>query len=154
MKKTLANGADKAEIVERLRRLSSDAQRQWGKMTAHQMICHLIDSHRLPMGERKAADKSNFATRTIVKLLALRAPMQWPHGVKTAPELDQAAGAGLAPSVFESDRAQLLQLIDRFSAEHRDFQFALHPIFGRMSEWEWMRWAYLHADHHLRQFGL
>jgi Protein of unknown function (DUF1569) len=30
----------------------------------------------------------------------------------------------------------------------------LHPLFGRMSASSWMRWAYLHADHHLRQFGL
>ena len=154
MKKTFTNGVDKAEILGRLGRLSPDAQRQWGKMTAHQMICHLIDSHRLPMGERKVADKSNFATRTLVKLVALRAPMQWPHGVKTVPEFDQAAGAGTAPSVFERDRTQLLQVIDRFTAEQRDFQFARHPIFGGMSEWEWMRWAYLHADHHLRQFEL
>jgi len=29
-----------------------------------------------------------------------------------------------------------------------------HPIFGRMSLWEWQRWGYLHTDHHLRQFGL
>jgi hypothetical protein len=28
-----------------------------------------------------------------------------------------------------------------------------HPIFGRMTEAEWMRWGYLHTDHHLRQFG-
>jgi uncharacterized protein DUF1569 len=30
----------------------------------------------------------------------------------------------------------------------------VHPIFGPMSESAWLRWAYLHADHHLRQFGL
>ena len=28
-----------------------------------------------------------------------------------------------------------------------------HPIFGRMSQRAWLRWAYLHMDHHLRQFG-
>ena len=102
MKKTLANGVDKPEILERLGRLSPGAQRQWGKMTAHQMICHLIDSLRVATGERKVADRSNFASRNIVKLLALRTPMQWPHGVKTSPELDQAAGAGTPPLVFQS----------------------------------------------------
>jgi len=29
----------------------------------------------------------------------------------------------------------------------------VHPIFGGMSERAWLRWAYLHTDHHLRQFG-
>jgi prephenate dehydrogenase len=28
-----------------------------------------------------------------------------------------------------------------------------HPMFGPMSPEDWMRWGYLHADHHLRQFG-
>jgi hypothetical protein len=28
-----------------------------------------------------------------------------------------------------------------------------HPIFGRITRAEWLRWGYLHADHHLRQFG-
>jgi hypothetical protein len=30
----------------------------------------------------------------------------------------------------------------------------LHPVFGQMSESAWLRWAYVHTDHHLRQFGL
>jgi hypothetical protein len=25
------------------------------------------------------------------------------------------------------------------------------PIFGRMSDAEWLRWGYLHTDHHRRQ---
>jgi hypothetical protein len=28
-----------------------------------------------------------------------------------------------------------------------------HPIFGPLSYPQWMRWGYLHCDHHLRQFG-
>jgi hypothetical protein len=28
-----------------------------------------------------------------------------------------------------------------------------HPIFGAMSAGDWLRWGYLHMDHHLRQFG-
>jgi hypothetical protein len=29
-----------------------------------------------------------------------------------------------------------------------------HPMFGDLTSWQWMRWGYLHTDHHLRQFGL
>jgi hypothetical protein len=29
-----------------------------------------------------------------------------------------------------------------------------HPILGPLSQSEWHRWAFLHTDHHLRQFGL
>jgi len=26
-------------------------------------------------------------------------------------------------------------------------------MFGRLSDAAWLRWGYLHMDHHLRQFG-
>ena len=29
-----------------------------------------------------------------------------------------------------------------------------HPFFGAMSSSAWLRWGYLHMDHHLRQFGV
>jgi hypothetical protein len=31
---------------------------------------------------------------------------------------------------------------------------AAHGVFGRMTLEDWQRWAYKHADHHLRQFGV
>jgi hypothetical protein len=152
--KIINHPAAKAELVGRIGKITATTQPKWGRMTAHQMVCHLNDSHLLAIGQLKAADKSNPFTRTILKSAALRLPMKWPPDVPTAPELDQVAGAGTPPVQFESDRARLLQLVDRFSASSRDFEFVRHPGFGRMSEWEWMRWAFLHADHHLRQFGL
>jgi hypothetical protein len=33
------------------------------------------------------------------------------------------------------------------------FEGQQHPIFGPMSRSAWLRWAYLHMDHHLRQFS-
>lgn len=30
----------------------------------------------------------------------------------------------------------------------------VHYMVGPMSRKDWRRWAYKHADHHLRQFGL
>ncbi len=66
--------------------------------------------------------------------------------------MDQEIG-GTRPAQFESDREQLLHLMDRFSSQSPAPQFAPHPIFGQMTRKELMRWAYLHMDHHLRQFG-
>ena len=152
--KTITHPQVRSEVIARLRKLEPNTPRKWGKMNAHQMVCHLKDSHSVVMGEMKAADKSNPVSRTVVRLIALRVPMQWPKGVATVPELDQAAGGGTRPVVFENDRLCLIELIDRFSAPRRDFTFDRHPIFGTMSDWEWSRWGYLHTDHHLRQFGL
>jgi len=150
---TLLNPAVTRQLLDRLGRLRPDTPRLWGRMTAHQMVCHLSDSYRLGLGERPVTDASGLFQRTLVKAIALRAPLRWPRGVRTRPESDQEIG-GTRPFAFETDVATLAALLNRFAHPQRDFAFGVHPIFGRMSEWEWMRWGYLHADHHLRQFGL
>jgi Protein of unknown function (DUF1569) len=146
--------SDKAEILTRLSQLRSDSPRQWGKMTPNQMLCHLTDSFVSMMGDKTIADRSNIFTRSVMmKWLSLKAPMQWPHGIKTTPENDQAIG-GTRPVEFESDRQKLRQAIERFTATQRDFSFQAHPMFGALTETEWMIWGYRHCDHHFRQFGI
>lgn len=86
-----------------------------------------------------------------MKWLALKAPMPWPHGVKTMPENDQLIG-GTPPVEFDRDRQRLEALIERF-CQPMNNMFP-HPYFGQLTEAEWLRWGYLHCDHHLRQFGV
>jgi hypothetical protein len=153
MMKSLLNPVDKKEIFERLSNVRPDDRRRWGRMTSHQMICHLSDSFRSRLGEKKNSRVDNIFTRTVVKWIALYAPMRWPHDVKTRPEMDQEVG-GTRPDDFDRDRRQLVELIERFTAPARNAEFHPHPFFGDMTEAEWMRWGYLHCDHHLRQFGI
>jgi hypothetical protein len=153
MKKSLSNQQDRAAILGRLRRVRPDSARQWGRMTPHQMICHLNDSFKMAMGARPANTATNLFRRTLIKWLALRVPMPWPKGVKTRPEADQEQG-GTRPVEFARDMQELEALVARFTTEEKDFRWSKHPIFGALSEPEWMRWGYLHMDHHLRQFGL
>lgn len=151
--KTLANPADKQNVTARLAKIQPDRRALWGRMSAHQMVCHLSDSFLAVMGEKYVSPATGLLQRSIVKWVALYAPIPWPKGVPTRPEMDQFAG-GSAPKEFESDRQVLLALIDRFSNPARDFEWSPHPIFGGMPDPEWLRWGYLHTDHHLRQFGL
>ena len=139
------------DIRDRLARLQPDSARQWGIMTAGQMLCHLADANRVALGDKKEPGKGTFMGRTVLKTIALYVPLQWPRGIKTGPQSDQLQ-QGTKPVSFTADRIALLALIDRFHATPR--QFAIHPIFGEMTDWEWLRWAYLHCDHHLRQFGI
>ena len=156
-KRNLANPADKQEIVERLAKIQSSSPRLWGKMTAPQMICHLADSFRVTMGE-KPWETARVSVTPIpmpdwfVKWVALDAPLRWPRGTPTRPEVDAERG-GTAPGTFESDVRDLLCLLDHFTRRPRDFSWQPHPFFGAMTDAEWMRWGYLHTDHHLRQFG-
>jgi hypothetical protein len=141
------------ELVDRLQGLRPETRALWGKMNAHQMVCHLSDSFSLAMSEKKASENITFLNRTLIRWISLHSPMVWPKGVPTRPEMDQLA-SGTRPGEFVGDIAALAAAIQRFAQQPRTFYFARHPLFGDMTEWEWMRWGYLHADHHFRQFGV
>jgi hypothetical protein len=141
------------EIVARIARLRPDLERRWGKMNTRQVVCHLNDSFMAVMGEKAVPIEPDFRWRGLIKWCALYLPTQWPHGFRTRPEIDQELG-GTAPGDFEADRQTLLRLVEKFTRQPRQFKFHLHPMFLEMTEWQWMRWGYLHTDHHLRQFGV
>ena len=147
--KTFAQPEARNAILRRLGNLRVDSPRLWGRMSAHQTICHLSDSLRSMMGERPI---STLRRSTALKWPALYLPFPWPRGIKTRPEVDQFVG-GTKPADFAVDMASLLILLERIASPTPDFTWQPHPIFGPLSQWQWMRWAYLHADHHLRQFG-
>lgn len=149
----MARPADKAEIVQRLRRLQPDSARRWGRMSAHQMVCHLSDAFRMVTRQKTASPATGFVQSTVIKWFALYVPLPWPRGYPTRPEMDQEVG-GTAPAQFAADLAELESLVESVSNAGKDYEWPAHPIFGPMSESAWMRWAYLHVDHHLRQFGL
>jgi hypothetical protein len=150
--KTLARPDDKAEIVRRLRALRPENVRRWGRMSAHQMVCHLADSFRLMLGEKPVRAVGSVLHRTIVKWIALYVPLPWMHGIRTRPEIDQQCG-GTSPVDFAADLAQLEALLERITSDTSHPERPAHPLFGRLSEDEWLRWGYLHMDHHFRQFG-
>jgi hypothetical protein len=150
--KTLARERDKAEILVRLRTLRPDSPRRWGRMSPHQALCHLIDGFRMGMGKTPVTHATGPVQRTIVKWIALYTPLSWPSGIRTSPEIDQELG-GTRPSDFAADLAHLEEMLELFSAQPRSFAWAVHPIFGSLSHDAWLRWGYLHMDHHLRQFG-
>ncbi len=150
--KTLANPDDKKLLLERVGKLRSDSPRAWGKMSAHQMVCHLCDSFRSKLGGKEVQSRANLFTKTVMKWWALRAPLPWPHGIRTPPELDQQIG-GTPPEEFEKDRETLVSLAEQFASQPNRTADATHVFFRKMNVEEWMRWAWLHMDHHLRQFG-
>ena len=150
--KTWTRADCRVEIVRRLHSVRPDSVRRWGTMTAHEMICHLCDACRMALNEKRVSAASNALRRTLLKWTALHAPLPWPRGIETRPEIDQRCH-GSRPADFADDVARLQVLLERLAACGPEHRWPDHPIFGRMSHAEWMRWAYLHADHHLRQFN-
>ena len=153
-KSSLSNPSDRASVLARLQRLHSEAPRQWGRMTAPQMVCHLTDAFRGVMGERPSSSPAPVIPRwrqQLIKFVALYLPFSWPHGMKTRPNADQELG-GTPPRDFAADVAELLQMCERFAAGRGTY--VPHYLFGPLSNEEWGRWGYRHMDHHLRQFGV
>jgi len=150
--KTLAQEQCRIELGRRLATLHPGSTARWGRMSVHQMICHLCDSNRLALGERPVSPATGLLQRTLVKWIALYAPLRWPPGLPTRPEVDQECG-GTSPVDFTADVSELEALLARIATQEDGRRWGAHPIFGRMSRSAWLRWAYLHTDHHLRQFG-
>lgn len=151
--KTLADFECRREICARVENVGPETPRCWGRMNAAQMICHLRDAFLAVMGEKPVQPVRGLNLWPLMKPWVLYAPFKWPPGVPTRPELDQALG-GTPPAEFAADVRRLLAVINTFTADPREFAFLPHPMFGEMSEKDWMRWGYLHMDHHLRQFGV
>jgi hypothetical protein len=110
----------------------------------------MADATRMALGEKLTRPRASFPTTTLVKVMALYLPMRWPEGIVTSPELQAGAG-GTPPVAFAADVGALRDLTGRLLATHE--LTPTHPVFGRMSRRAWLRWGYLHLDHHLRQFG-
>jgi len=149
--KTLKSLTEQKELRLRLALLLAEDKARWGRMSAHQMVCHLDDSYKVPLGLKTASPATGLLQRTVLKRSALWFPMQWPKGFPTLPEVEQGKGGSL-PVDFRQDLASLLSTLSRF-CEDLPTPCLHHPMFGRMTTDDWMRWGYLHADHHLRQFG-
>jgi hypothetical protein len=150
--RSLADSRDVADALRRVRTVRPDSPRHWGRMTAHQMVCHLADGFRMGTEAKPVSAADGWRERTVVKWIALYAPVAWPAGIMTRPEVDQECG-GTRPTDFAADRAALEALIAQATTTPGYFAGRSHPIFGPLSEAAWLRWGYLHLDHHLRQFG-
>jgi Protein of unknown function (DUF1569) len=151
--KTLSSNLDKQEVLQRLHVVRPESPRRWGKMTAGQMVCHINDSFKSVIGERPVSSVSIIFGPNLIKWIALYLPIPWPHGLPTRPENDQQTG-GTKPTDFAADVRELEELVDRLTRAEKDFTWGRHPLFGTMPDRDWLRWSYLHMDHHLRQFGV
>jgi hypothetical protein len=151
--KTLARPRDRDEVLRRLKDVRPDSARRWGRMSAHQMVCHLGDGFRMGMGKKVVTARTGPLPQGLVRFIALYLPLRWPAGIATSPEIDQILMGCTKPTDFAVDVAQLQALVEQATTLGPDFEWPMHPVFGRLSGADWLRWGYLHMDHHLRQFG-
>jgi Protein of unknown function (DUF1569) len=103
----------------------------------------------MALGER-VVDPMEWPLPVVIKWIALRSGLRWRKNIQTVPELKKAI-----TEHSEVEYPVLLRaVIESMEAVARGSQYApSHPMLGPMTPEDWMRWGYLHADHHLRQFG-
>jgi hypothetical protein len=112
--RTLARPDDLADVLRRLQSVNAASVARWGRMSAHQMICHLGDALRVATGEKVVTPRTGPAQRTVVKWIALYFPARWPAGIATPAEIDQYV-AGTKPQGFARDVQELETRLRRFS---------------------------------------
>ena len=89
---------------------------------------------------------------TGLKWRLLYLPLAWPKGFPTSPRNDVERD-GTQPTAFATDLERLTTTFDVFVQTAVAGRSVPHPLLGALSPDEWLRWGYLHADHHLRQFA-
>ncbi len=114
------------------------------------MLVHIGDAAAAALGQRSFSTTPRPGPRGVVRFIALYLLPRTPRGIKSGAE---PAAKVVDASAFASDQERAISLLRHMASPGQSFT-AAHPAFGPMTRSDWMRYAYLHTDHHLRQFGL
>ena len=151
--RTILDERDAAALMARIDRLDPALPRQWGRMNAHQAVCHLNDSLKATLGDRPIPPHRIGLKRKLIRFVGFTLPFRWPRGrVPTSRETDQLRD-GTPPAEFARDVAELKSLLQRVRATGGR-GLPRHYAWGDLSPAVLGRYVFRHADHHLRQFGV
>ena len=138
----------KAEILRRLKTLSPDAARRWGKMSVSQMLWHVNEAMEGALGRIQAEPMKVPLPRPMLKFLVLNFP--WGKGARTlkrwVPQSDNYD--------FASEQTRCLRLVGELASKPLNDAWPDSPTLGRMTGNEVSRLHAKHLNHHLTQFGV
>jgi len=147
---TVFDAATRDELLRRVDSIDGGSARQWGKMSAPQMLEHTARVLEIATGRRQTDQlligkliawifKKDFVGE---KPFGKNAPTGGDFIVKDEPALEPA-------------RDKLKALIRELNAAgEKGCDGRVHPFFGRLTGAEWGVSQFKHVDHHLRQFGV
>ncbi len=146
----LFDPADHDALMRRLSDLQPSCARQWGKMTAPQMLAHCAVVLEVACGDRiKTQRLFGRLLAPFVRSSILGTEKPFTHNAPTDSDYKITDDRD-----FEKERERLAALVDRFCTRGPARADGLvHSFFGRLTADEWGRLMYKHLDHHLRQFG-
>ncbi|HYV98653.1 MAG TPA: DUF1569 domain-containing protein [Gemmatimonadaceae bacterium] len=147
--RTLASPGVLDSLTARFRGLTAAQSARWGSMSAHQMTLHICDATEATLGRRPFAAKAR-SPNPMRKIVLLYILPRFPRGVRSGAE---PASRTVDATTYNTDVARAAGLLAELAAAPADTLAARHPILGAMTRDQWLRWAWMHTDHHLRQFG-
>jgi len=147
--KTIADAGELATLTRRLETVTPTQPRVWGTISPHQMLVHIADASEAVL-KRRPFTVTSRRSSPLFKWVALSLPLPWPRNIKSGAE---PAARVVSAAEFPADRDRAVSTLRELAAATGGGLADEHPIFGPMSPAEWHRWAYVHTDHHLRQFG-
>lgn len=145
----LYSQTDALGIVERLEKLTPDAQRQWGKMDVGQMLAHCNAAIETAMGR-------NFPKRLLIGRLigSFMKP-----GILSERSMGKNSPTDKNYIIsdsreFEVEKAKAIALVKQFWVDG-PAKCTTHPhsFFGEFTPEEWAILQWKHFDHHLKQFS-
>ncbi len=149
MANNLHNESDTQKIVERLEKLTIDAERKWGTMEVAQMLAHL--NAFLEIGLDIKFEKRMLIGRIFGRLLKKNYVSEKPFP-KNSPTGKNFVFNGYVD--FEKEKNKAINLVLEFyqnGVEKCTKQ--PHQFFGHLTPNEWAIVQWKHFDHHLRQFS-
>lgn len=147
---SIADVADRKKLERRLARLTPDSSARWGRMNVRQMLDHVATAMERAMADEPLFDR-DARVSAFVKYVALGTPLPWPKGMETPAS---PADTQVPASEFEQARQRVLDALIALADWQPTGITPPHSVFGRLSTEEWHVWAYKHAHHHLKQFGV
>lgn len=147
--KSVYESSTRNELVSRISTLSPQHQALWGMMNVFQMVKHCTMCEDMLHGKIKI--RRVFIGRLIGKMIlkkVLKDDAPFRRNSPSAPVLITTGTSG----DMEEQKNEWINRIESY-ASYNDPHF-IHPFFGPMTKEQIGLFAYKHADHHLRQFGV
>jgi len=144
--KTVFDEKTRDELISRIHRLNENSTAVWGRMNVYQMLKHCTLWEEMVRSETKY--KQVLLGRLFGKMALknlLKEGKLLPRNSPTVPSLRVRSDGDVS-----TEKAKWIALI----AQYGDFSNPgfVHPFFGKMTREQIGYQAYMHADHHLRQF--
>lgn len=148
--KTIFNEAIRAELINRIQKLSSADKAEWGKMNVYQMLGHCTLWDEWILGKRKPRYKQAFIGLIFGKLALKRV-------IKDDRPLDRNVPTS-SFLIIKEEGVNIEDLKTRWCSFINDYSsFSnpefVHDFFGKLTEEQIGILVYKHTDHHLRQFN-